>query len=131
MPEPPEEDPDYKDNSKRNFYGKSQAYQARWEKVQNASADLMEAEAIWGDEFVDLFKKLFELEHELFMAVRNHLDATNPFSSIESRQDMHKIIREKRDILYDYLTEDGDAFKNELNAEINKLKEHLGKHLAH
>ena len=80
---------------------------------------------------VDLFKKLFELEHELFMAVINHLDATNPFSSIESRQAMHKIIREKRDILYDYLTEDGDAFKNELNAEIKKLKEHLGKHLAH
>lgn len=135
MPEPPEDDIDYKDHSKRSFYGKSQAYQARWEKVQNAStelrADLMEAEAIWGDEFVDLFKKLFELEHELFMAVRNHLDATNPFSSNESRQAMQQIIREKREILYDHLTEDGDDFKNELNTEVKKIKEHLSRHLTH
>lgn len=135
MPEPPEDNPEYKDHTKRHYYGKSQVYQTRWENVQNIStelrADLMEAEAIWGEQFVDLFKKIFELEHELFMAVRNHLDATNPFSSYEDRQAMQQIIRGKRDILYDHLTEDGDDYKNELNAEIKKIKEYLSKYLAH
>lgn len=135
MPEPPSDDPIYNDYSKRHFYGKAQAYQSRWEKVQNAStelrADLMEAEAIWDEQFISLFKKIFELEHELFMAVRNHLDASNPSSSIESRQAMQKIIREKRDILYDLLNDDGDDFKNELNAEITKIKEYLKPKLSH
>lgn len=135
MPEPPSDDPIYNDYSKRNFYGKAQAYQSRWEKVQNAStelrADLMEAEAIWDEGFVNLFKKIFELEHELFMAVRNHLDASNPSSSMESRQAMQEIIRKKRDILYDLLADDGDDFKNELNAEITKIKEYLKPKLSH
>lgn len=135
MPEPPTDDPMYKDFSKRSFYGKSQAYQNRWEKVQNVSTDLravlMEAEAIWGEEFIDLFKKIFVLEHELFIAVKNHLEATNPFSPEESRHTMQNIIREKRDILYDDLSDEGDDFKNELNAEIKKIKEYLKQHIAH
>ncbi|MFH0709555.1 MAG: hypothetical protein V2A75_05050 [Pseudomonadota bacterium] len=135
MPEPPHDEKKCNNDEENRFYGKSKAYEARWEKVQDASTnlktDLLEAEAIWGEEFIALFKQIFVLEHELFIIARNHLLLINPSTSQETKQAIQEIIRKKRDILYDDLSDDGDEFKNELNTEIKKVKEYLKPKLVH
>lgn len=82
LPIPPENELKSMSQEQVRFYGRSKAYQNRWEKVQNQRnalyADLLEAEAVWGSDLNELFNKVFKLEHELFMAIRNHLDLMNP-----------------------------------------------------
>ena len=61
MPSPPEDEAKAMSREQICFYGTSKAYQARCYKVQTERtslyADLLEAEAIWGNELKELFKK--------------------------------------------------------------------------
>ena len=78
MPSPPEDEAQKMNDEQVSFYGTSKAYQARWDKVQEQRtklyADLLESEAIWGKELKNLFQGIFDLEHELFNAIRNYLE---------------------------------------------------------
>ena len=65
MPTPLDEDAKGMSRDQISFYSTSKAYQARLDKVQNVRtnlyADLLEAEALWGDELKELFKVVFDL----------------------------------------------------------------------
>ena len=54
QPSPPEGEAKNMSQEQIRYYGTSKAYQARWDKVQKVKsdlyADLLEAEALWGDE---------------------------------------------------------------------------------
>ena len=137
MPSPPEEEAEKMSKAQIRFYGTSNAYQARWNKV-NAErttlyTDLLFAEAIWGQQVKQLFKKLFDLEHELYTQIRQYLEIINPDTSDVYRHALEKIYHVKREIIYDMSidSEDNDDFKNDMLTAIEKIEEYLKPKLIH
>ena len=112
-----------------SFFGTSKAYQSRWDKVQkertNLYADLLEAEALWGLDLKNLFRTIYELEHELFTYIRLYLRVINPDDSERSRQAYEKILGNKRDIMYDDLGDEDDDYKKEFREGVEKIEEYL------
>ena len=105
MPSPPEDEAKNMNREQIRFYGSAKGYQNRWGKVQTERtslyADILEAEAIWGIKLKDLFKEVFNLEHELFTSVRHYIELINPDTSEASKDAIIKIDKERRDIMYD------------------------------
>lgn len=129
MPKPPDEEMKSMSHDDISYYGTSKAYQARWEKVQTERtslyADLLQSEALWGQALKDLFKILFNLEHELFITIQNHLRITNPRTSELEKEALRKISLKRRDVMYDDMSETGDDFKREFQNEIDAIEKYL------
>ena len=135
MPSPPEEKSKTMNSDQISFYGTSNAYQARWDKVQEERtslyADLLEAEAIWGTELNDLFKVVFDLQHELFTRIRHYLILINPDLTEAKKTATEKIDKNKRDIIYDDLGEKPDEYKSNLIDAIKVIESYLKPKLSH
>lgn len=135
MPSPPENEAKKMNSKQLHFYSTSKAYQARWDKVQthrtSLYADLLEAEAIWGNELKGLFTVIFDLEHELFMRISNHLVCIDPETDKETRKAIRVIEKEGRDIIYDKLRDEGDEFKKDLMKGIEDIEKYLKPKLKH
>jgi hypothetical protein len=133
MPSPPEEEAKEMSFKEIQFYGSSKAYQKRWNNVQTKKsslyADLVESEAIWGIELKNLFQPIFDLEHELFVQIRHHIELTNPKTPDDHKEAILKLAKEKRDILYSSLGEENDDFRSELLAAIGKIENFLKPYL--
>lgn len=129
MPNPPEDESKSMSREHVQFHGTSKAYQARWDKVQTERtslyADLLEGEAIWGDELKKLFKALFNLEHELFTSVRHYIGLINPDTGDASKEAIRKIDKNRRDIIYDDLSEDGDEYKKDFQRGVEEIEDYL------
>lgn len=129
MPNPPEDESKSMSREHVQFHGTSNAYQARWDKVQaertSLYADLLEGEAIWGDELKKLFKALFNLEHELFTSVRHYIELINPDTEDASKESIRKIDKNRRDIMYDDLSEDGDEYKKDFQRGVEEIEKYL------
>ena len=135
MPSPPEEEAAKMSREQIRFYGTSKAYQARWDKVQaertTLYADLLEAEAIWGTELKELFKGVFDLEHELFTRIRHYVELINPDTGEASKEAIRNIDEKARDIMYDNLSEEPDEYKRDLISAIEKIEKYLKPKLSH
>ena len=118
---------------RRRFYDISNAYQKRWDKVTEVQADLqtelLEAEALWGQDIHSCFEPLLRLQQELFVAVHFYITACNPSESEDVRDAMSKAMRKKRDILYDMSGEKDDEFTNDVNQAIKSIEALLKPHL--
>lgn len=129
MPNPPEDELKNMSREQIRFYGTSKAYQARWDKVQTERtslyADLLESEAIWGDELKKLFKTLFNLEHELFTSVRHYVELINPETEEASKEAIRNIDRKRRDIMYDDLSEEGDDYRKDFQRGVEEIEKYL------
>jgi len=135
MPAPPEDKAQKMSSEQIRFYGTQKAYEARWDQVQSVRsslyADLLEAEAIWGSSLKDLFKKAFDLEHELAVSIRHYLTLCNPDTEEASREAVRKIQGKRRDIMYDDLSEEGDEYKKDFAAAIEGIEKYLKPKLSH
>lgn len=133
MPSPPEEEAKKMSFDEINFYGSSKAYQKRWDKVQTEKsslyADLLESEAIWGIDLKNLFQPIFDLEHELLVKIRHHIELANPKTPDAHKEAILKLDKKKRDIMYSTLGEETDDFKLELLAAIEAIEKYLKPHL--
>ncbi|MFQ2156064.1 hypothetical protein ACK33E_06450 [Aeromonas hydrophila] len=129
MPSPPEDESKNMSREHIRFYGTSKAYQARWDKVQaeraSLYADLLESEAIWGDELKKLFKTLFNLEHELFTSVRHYVELINPETKEGSKESIRDIDKKRRDIMYDDLSEEGDDYRKDFQLGVEAIERYL------
>lgn len=129
MPSPPEDESKNMTREHVRFYGTSKAYQARWDKVQTERtslyADLLEGEAIWGDELKKLFKVIFNLEHELFTSVRHYIELINPDTKEASKEAIRNIDNKRRDIMYDDLSEEGDEYKSDFQRGVEAIEKYL------
>ncbi len=129
MPTPPDSEAREMSPEQIQFYGTSNAYQARWVKVEsertNLYADLLEAKALWGDEPERQFKVIYDLEHELYTCVRHYIILINPQTAEAKKNAILKSDEMRRDILYDDLSEDGDEFKKEFEAGIESIENYL------
>jgi len=115
-----------------DFFGYSKAYQNRWDRVENAKkqfyADRLEGEALWGKDFVELFKLIPKLEHELFFALQTDIILRNPNVSRAEKNARREFC--KRDIMYDKSNTDApDKYMSELNSIIKKFETYLKPHL--
>ncbi len=110
-------------------YGLSKAYQARWKKVLSEKTvlytDLLEAEAIWGSELRNPFKKIFDLERELYSCVLRYLELLHPDTTKELKEELQKIHHDKRNILYDNLSEEPDEYVKEFIAAVEEVELYL------
>ena len=135
MPNPPKDESQNMSLEQVGFYGRSKAYQARWDKVQtertNLYADLLEAEAIWGDELKKMFKVLFELEHELLTSIRHHIDLINPDTDERSKEAIRNINSTRREIMYDDLSDEGDEYRKTFKAGVEDIEKYLKPKLSH
>lgn len=135
MPSPTEEEARSMSPEQIRFYGTSKAYQSRWDKVQEERtalyADLLEAEAIWGTDLNDLFKVIFDLQHELFTRIRHYLELINPDTHESSKEAIRKIDAKNRDIMYDNLGEDPDEYKSDVISAIKSIEAYLKPKLSH
>ena len=135
IPTPPAEQAEKMSREQISFYGTSKAYQARWDKLQSERsslyADLLEAEAIWGADLKGLFKNVFDLQHELWLRIRNHLELVDPDADPETKDALRKIETKHRDIMYDDLSEEGDEFRKDLVSAIEKIELYLKPKLHH
>lgn len=129
MPKPPAEEQKTMADEDIRYYGTSKAYQARWERVQTERtslyADLLQSEALWGRSLKDLFNTLFNLEHELLIAIQHYLRVTNPRTSMIEKDAVRKVIEKRRDIMYDDMSDSGDDFKNEFQSGIEAIEKYL------
>ena len=115
MPYPTEDEAKGKSREQISFYGRSKAYQARWDKVQaertSLYADLLEAEVIWGNELKNLFENVFNLEHELLISIRHSMELGDPDAEEADKKAIRKIDQNRRNILHDDLSDEGDEYK--------------------
>lgn len=134
VPKPPEDEAETMSFDQIRFYGTSNVYQARWDKIQqertNLYGDLLEAEALWGEELVDLFKILFDLQHELLVCSLHHIELVNPDTTPAKKEAIYKMDKKRRNVLYDDLSEEGDDFKKEFQAGIKRIEKLLKPKLA-
>ncbi len=135
MPSPPEEEAKKMSSEQIRFYGSEKAYIARWDKAQTERsalyADLLEAEAIWGTELKDRFKAIFDLEHELLVAIRHYLQQINPDEDEATKEAIGNIDSKRRDIMYDDLSEEGDEYKKEFASAVQNVEQYLKPKLQH
>ncbi len=135
MPYPPAEQAEKMNAQEIQFYGRFEAYKARWERVQEQRTELypnlLEAEAIWGKELKDLFGRIFSLEHELLIQVRHCLDLENPKTPEARREAIIKFDEKRREVLYDDLGEEPDEFKSDVQSAIVEIEAYLKPKLQH
>ncbi len=132
MPDPPEEQAKNMSNDQKGFYSTSKAYDNRCNKVtevrQALYPELLEAEVLWGKKIEEFFKVLFNLEKELYLYIRYFLKLKDPDILIDDKEPFKKIIRNKRDILYDSLSDD-DQFRKDFSSGIEAIENLLKSHL--
>jgi len=135
MPNPPQEEAKTMSREELRFYGTSKAYQTRWDKVQEQRtalyADLLEAEAIWGNELELLFKEVFDLQHELFTRIRHYIELIDPDTEESSKEAIRNIDKKHRDIMYDDLSDEPDEYKSDLLSAILNIETYLKPKLGH
>jgi hypothetical protein len=108
------------------------AYGRRFSRVNEAQIEvqalLRESDAIWGGSVSNLYKKVHELNHELFMTVSFYLDeisATDP----EMRKELREVRKKKRDILRDTMDET-DEFRVDYNSALLPIESYLASKLG-
>ena len=133
MASPPEEDGKGMSAEERRYYGTSQTYQRRWDKVSEVrnelQTELLEGEVLWEKIIHEKFEPLFALQRELFSDVRSYLMACNPSEQEESRRAMSEIRRKRREVLYSGLGEEPDLFSADVEKAITGIETFLKPYL--
>ena len=112
----------------------SSAYNERWEGISSLyhelSADLVEAEAIWGTDIRDRFKSLLALYSELAVFLGYYLQSHDPDVRSEHRDAYRLTIREKlRPILFELGRSKDDAYGADLTDAVRMIELALKRHL--
>lgn len=133
MPTPPEVEASKMSKEQLRYYGLANAYQKRWDKVTEVRTDLqtemLEAEALWGRIVYEKFEPVFKLQQELFSSVHAYISVCNPNESEQSRAAYQKIMRDKRDILYELSSESPDEYAQDITRAIEAIESFLKPHL--
>jgi hypothetical protein len=134
MPDPPKEEADRINESQRNFYGMSKAGENRWQKVAEIREalypELLEVEALWGRQLHDLFKVLFDLQHELLICIRHYLELINPDTPRADREAIEEIRKKGRDIRCDSLN-GNDEFRKDFSGGMQGIEKLPKRYQSH
>jgi len=131
MPDPPAEKRETMSAEQIRFFGTSQAYERRWEKVGRLQtelyADIVEAEALWGAESKGLLDAIYGLNTELRQNVVDYLTLQNPEVDERRKNVISNVRKHKRDILYSGpgMDSDNDQFAEDYEAAIRRVESYL------
>lgn len=132
MPYPNAEEVKDMSREQLRFYGLSNAYQKRWDKVTEVRADLqaelLEAEALWGQEIHNRFEPILKLQQELWVAVHFYITVCNPDAPQHTRDAREKAMSKNRDILYDMSGEAEDEFTSDVTHAVRNIEAFLKPH---
>lgn len=122
--EDPSTDPGFE-----RFLGLCRAYDRRFKVSEEIRilllSELIEADVIWGPELRDLATKLIKLEVELASFLRSYLVVNNPKEVDDMRHAHEEILRNKRDVIFDDLSEEGDEFAKDFNIRLERCEQFL------
>lgn len=129
MPTPPLEETKRMSTTEIHFYGISEGYKTRFDRLQQLynelNIDLLESKVLWGDHLEELLIKLFEFKFKLELVLQMYLNSKNPQLDSETRQDYYNQIKDYKDILYFQLPVEKDKFNNDLNDIITDIESYL------
>jgi len=121
--------PDEGDFARRRFAETARAYSKRQNAVAQVRLEvntlLLESEFFWGNELTLMFKKLFEFEREFIVFIDIHLQSIRPDYDEEDRKQYRELKKKRRDILHDTLDDEGDDFRKEFLASLEKMTSYL------
>lgn len=113
----------------RNHLGKQKGYNARFERISKARepihSTLLDSEAVWGKQFGELVRPLFQLQYEFWTYVECELIATDPKQDDDYRKAYREIIKDRRNVMFDDMDDVGDEFRQEFNGCLNKAESYL------
>jgi hypothetical protein len=131
MPMPPPEQAAQLNDRQIRFFGRREAYLARWKRVTEAGealeVDMLEAEALWGKEFSEVYERLNGLIAELMVAVRHDLTLHNPDVEQDQKDAILRLREGRRDVIYDISEGDEatDPFSDDLNHIVGVIEGYL------
>jgi hypothetical protein len=123
------------DDIQKRWLSTYQTYQKRWEPVRTIraklDANLLEAEVIWGKEFILKVQPLTQLVNKLFFSIQQFMEVENPNISNDQKLNDRDIIKELRKRIF-YNGDDKDendeywtSFKTAINEIEKTLKPHI------
>lgn len=89
------------------------------------NTSLLESEAVWGGELKSRFQPIFKLQHELLLNVRAYLISINPDEEEDKVHAYRRILKNRRDVLYEEPLDGEDVFKRELDAALSRVEDFL------
>jgi len=129
-PELPQETLKELSQREREWHALAQAYQRRWDPVPEAKAkldaNLLEAEAVWGQEIRAKVNPLNGLIGELVFAIQDHLEARNPNGDYESPG--AELVKKRRETLSGL--GEADRFKQQVDEVIRGIENDLRPHIV-
>ncbi|MNJ54088.1 hypothetical protein D3C77_495120 [compost metagenome] len=115
--------------SQRSYRNVARAYTNRFAPIGEVRArlntSLLESEAVWDKELKSRCEAMFKLQHELFTYISFYLIASNPDENDARVRSFQKVLRERRDVMYDIPLEGDDEFKKELDAALAHVEDYL------
>lgn len=120
--------------SERSYLRKYAGYQKRFEAVFVArapvEATLLESEALWGKDLHELVQPLFKLQHEFKTYAEFWFMASDPREDDAYKAANWDAIKDKPNLLYDNMSEEGDEFRQSFNRRITTIEQYLKPKLA-
>lgn len=120
------------DPKKASFNATARAYRRRLTAMDDARnplrATMLEAEAVWGDEFKELMEQVFKLEREFVNYVRLYLNSISPEGTVQSLVARQVLLGKHREVLYD-LDGPEDLYWVEMKQALMEVANHLRAHL--
>lgn len=127
MPLPPLDERSGMNSDEIRFYGLFKAYEKRWDKVVGLQseiyANLIEAEALWGDELSAMWKILRKKENQLLMQLQNYIQICNPKTPAHEKDRLQASQEKMHNTLYE--GGENDLFKIQFEAELLKMTSYI------
>jgi hypothetical protein len=117
-------------NHRRRTRGYDRRLQSMAEAKATLLATLVETEAVWGRELRELVTSLFKMQHEFVMYVQFYFIANDPSQDDDYRRAYMEPLKDKPNIMYDNLTEEGDEFRKSFNSLIERAENYLRPKIA-
>lgn len=110
------------------------AYANRFERhfpSRNAlDAIILECDAVWGTDLRDLVGELKKLEQELFAYINVYFDAHHRAHDDDLAEGYRDVLKGQRDILYDRLDDEKDAFRVDFIKKLTEVEVYLRKKMG-
>lgn len=130
---PPDEERQKMTPEQIRHYGTFKAYDARWNKLAEVRpqiyANMIEAEALWGDEITKLWEKMIDKENDLLIAIQDYLTFINPDIDFFDKEHLKPEHRNVRKIVFQGSRD--DPFKPEFDSRLKELTNYLKDRLKH
>jgi len=123
----PAEDIEKMNESQIRFYRTHKAFEARWKMISEVRpeiyANLIEAEALWGNEISKLWKEIIKKEDDLLIALQDYLEFIDPDVNLRDKEHLKDEHRNVRRIIFEGSKD--DVFKSEFDSRLENMTSYI------